>query len=539
MSTFAPASTTPTRQLAHQNLGALNKYDFFLAAGLGMVGFLAYLTTLAPGLLPGDSGEFQVLGYFYSTAHTTGYAIYLLLAKVFSLLPVEDIAYRINLFSAVMAGVTLGLLFLAGRLVSGSRMGAALASASLALSATFWSQAIIAEVYTTASAFFTAIVLLLLLAAQATSAAARGRRLFLAGLLGGLGMGVHGSIVLLAPAAAFWLLAHASLRRAWLPASGGAAIGLALMTGAFFVMDNNRAAYNSFNAIYIPAASAWNSEPQSLDNPAARFQFMITARQWRMAMFRDPGAVMVVNAQKYGDTLQADFAWIFPALALLGTLSLWRRDWRLAAFLLVALLSHHVYTFNYEIGDLYVFFISAYVLMVLLAAAGIAQLSAWAAGWGQLNSRLVQIGVGLVCLVLLLAPTAAERLAALRAGEAHFSFYWHKPENELASWRSALRSTVRDLEPNAILMADWYDLYPYYYVAYIEMDRSDLRFIEARPAADPPGLSASAVQFIQLTCQTRPVYFGMAMEELPYAGIETIKKRVGSVTLFKVIQPLP
>jgi hypothetical protein len=59
-----------------------------------------YVRTMVPWVLPFDSGEFQVLAYQVGLAHGTGYAVYILLARLFiTLAPVGDVAFRANLFS--------------------------------------------------------------------------------------------------------------------------------------------------------------------------------------------------------------------------------------------------------------------------------------------------------------------------------------------------------------------------------------------------------------------------------------------------------
>ena len=80
--------------------------DWTLAGFLFLLSLGLYIRTLAPGVLPGDSAEFQVLAHQLGIAHCPGYPIYLLLAKLFTLLPFGEIAYRVNLFSAFMAALT-------------------------------------------------------------------------------------------------------------------------------------------------------------------------------------------------------------------------------------------------------------------------------------------------------------------------------------------------------------------------------------------------------------------------------------------------
>src|SRR3982750_140617 len=108
MNSVSPAALTPksgARTTIAQPPAAdymLNWLDGALALLLGSASLALYVRTLAPFVLGSDSGEFQVLAYQLGIAHTPGYPIYLLLAKLLTLLPIRDIAYRVNLFSAVM-----------------------------------------------------------------------------------------------------------------------------------------------------------------------------------------------------------------------------------------------------------------------------------------------------------------------------------------------------------------------------------------------------------------------------------------------------
>src|SRR6185436_13243277 len=117
----------------------------------------------------GDSGEFQTLVYLLGDTHPTGYPVYLLLAKPFTWLPVADIAYRVNLFSAVAASLAVAGVYLAGRLLVGYRWPALVGALALMVSQTFWSQALIAEVYTAGAAVLVAVLLMLLLWSESGS----------------------------------------------------------------------------------------------------------------------------------------------------------------------------------------------------------------------------------------------------------------------------------------------------------------------------------------------------------------------------------
>ena len=65
----------------------LARSDAWVALGAGGFALVLYLRTLAPGLLPDDSGELQVLSCLLGHTHPTGYPVYLLVGKIFTCVP--------------------------------------------------------------------------------------------------------------------------------------------------------------------------------------------------------------------------------------------------------------------------------------------------------------------------------------------------------------------------------------------------------------------------------------------------------------------
>jgi hypothetical protein len=69
-----------------------------------------YLLTLAPGVVGGDAGEHQFAAPLLGIPHTTGYPLYILLGKLWTLLvPFGSPAWRMNLFSAVNGALAAGV----------------------------------------------------------------------------------------------------------------------------------------------------------------------------------------------------------------------------------------------------------------------------------------------------------------------------------------------------------------------------------------------------------------------------------------------
>ncbi len=174
--------------------------DLWWALGLGLAALALYLATLAPSVATvfDDSLEFQVVLPSLGIAHPTGYPLYTLLGWLLSRLPVGDLAYRVNLLSALAGAAAVAVMFLVARRLGSARLPAALMVAVFALSATWWSQATIAEVYTL-HGLAVALILYLTLSDRGT------RTPWLA-LVFGLALAHHRTTLLLAPGVLVYLL---------------------------------------------------------------------------------------------------------------------------------------------------------------------------------------------------------------------------------------------------------------------------------------------------------------------------------------------
>jgi hypothetical protein len=123
-----------------------------LCAGLGGASLVLYVVTLAPTFGWGDSADLalrMVVGDDPMFAGSSrDYVLYRAVAGVFQALPFGDAGYRANLATGAFGAVAVGLVaFLCGSLTR-SRLAAAGAAASLAVSHTFWLLSVTAEVYT-------------------------------------------------------------------------------------------------------------------------------------------------------------------------------------------------------------------------------------------------------------------------------------------------------------------------------------------------------------------------------------------------------
>lgn len=136
----------------------LKWFDLVFAAVLFIIAMAGYIQTLTPSVCAGDSGELTTTVYNMGACHPPGYPLYGIVGKLFCFIPVGNIAYRVNLFSAFAGAVAVVFLYLIMiKLMAFNQESkkpsllthfpAVLASFVFAFSMTHWSQAVIGEVY--------------------------------------------------------------------------------------------------------------------------------------------------------------------------------------------------------------------------------------------------------------------------------------------------------------------------------------------------------------------------------------------------------
>jgi hypothetical protein len=137
-----------------------SRADWLQAGLVALALFVLYACTAPRTVALEDDGLFVLASYFLGIAHPPGYPLYTALGKLFTLLPFGSVAYRVHLLSALFGGLSCATLWLCARLLVPGRMPAYLAAVGLGVSPVFWSQSIIAEVYTLNTFFFLVLVFL-------------------------------------------------------------------------------------------------------------------------------------------------------------------------------------------------------------------------------------------------------------------------------------------------------------------------------------------------------------------------------------------
>jgi hypothetical protein len=331
---------------------------------MAAIAFALYYTTLLPGQDLGDTASFQTISGEPVVTPRQGYPLYLRVTGWFvHALPSEP-ARATNLASATEAAVAVGLLVLVGAEVGGTLLCGVAAAAFLAGSYTFWSQAIIAEVY----ALHLLMVGATLLALLAWLRRPTLLRLSVFFALYAAGFGNHLSMVLLLPAYTVFLLA----------APGGPR---AMLRPRVVLL-----------AVAIASACAlqywWNfkfllAEPDHppLAELLSTFWFDVTKTDWRATMvYGIPWSLLADRWAMYAFDLRQQFGVPGVALSVVGIGVLLRRNWRFGLLLSLAWVVNWAFAFTYNVGDTHVFYLPSHLFVALAAGCGVGWVGTWATG---------------------------------------------------------------------------------------------------------------------------------------------------------------
>jgi len=404
--------------------------DFVAAAIVFILAMTVYLMTLAPGITIEDSGELIAAAYTLGIAHPPGFPLYAFLGKFFTFIPFGSIAWRVNLMSAVFGALTVALLYLVIAKLIKRKLIAGATALILAFSPIFWSQSVIAEVYTL-NIFFTALLILLLLV---WSEKRKNSYLFWFAFLYGLSLTNHTMGVLLAPAFAFYIFLNDKrvitdwklILKMFLLFILGLAFYFYLPLRAWQKPDFNWGPIDSWGNVLAHITRAQYNDFSPLINKYSKLGIFISF-------------LAEIYQQFFLPTL---------LLAFFGAVYLWRKNrsfFVLSAgvFLLSSLGVIYLRKFGWGLGVDYtyrVYYLPAFLMVVIWLAAIIDYLYGFLLG--VFNKRLVWLGrlIQLAFfLVLISLPVNFLVANYARANQSDFWLAYDYAKNLLAS-----------LEPNSV-----------------------------------------------------------------------------------------
>lgn len=523
--------------------------DRAIGSGLALAAFGLYLATLAPTVLEADGGEFQFVPWLPGIAHPTGYPLYILLGWLWThLLPIGEVAWRMNLLSAVLAAAAVGLTYTVARQMLDRTLhdtplpariiAAVMAAATFAVSHTFWSQALIAEVYALHALFVAALLGLALSyvfsnpgsipsdAWEISRFARNDIRSKLLALTLGLSLTHHRTIVLLLPALVLFLLTANRTPTQSLPLLGGGQGGgpRSMVSGRFLLTHTALLVGPLLLYLYLPLIAP--STPYATLNLSETQRLVLYDNSWQGfwrhsmgSVFSGelkPGAAGLDRLELTWQLLRQQVGWVGVILALAGLMTLWQR--RQGALLLLTGLSSVVFVaFNliYFIGDVFVLFVPLWLFVCLWLGLGSLGLAHWLAQYfvqsktGSVNSspgfeamekRLGQriyhfVTLSLAALGLLLPAV----LLATRYPELDQSHNSAARER----WQAIL---AEPLPEGAILLSnDRNEIMPLWYYQYVEGRRPDVLGLFPLIVPEPAYANVGRV-LDQALASGRPVY---------------------------------
>jgi hypothetical protein len=519
--------------------------DLLPAVLLGVATFALYAKTLAPTVLVGDGGEFQFVPYVLGIAHPTGYPLYCLLGWAWShLLSAGDVAYRMNLFSAFWAALAVGLLHPTARMLLRRSVPAlpppvhgliaALAAASFAVTPTFWSQAIIAEVYSFHTVFVVLLFLLLLAWAERPSR----RSLLLVALTFGLGLTHHRTTLLLFPAivAYFWLSDRSVFRDRRLILG---ALPMLLLPLALYLYIPLRAPHTPY--LHLPLSA--DRELILYENTLSGLVDSVLGGPFGSSV--DLSVDLGERLAMAWGFLRDQVGWIGIGLALVGLAGLavthahtprsgrpvlageqgqdrqvqagsGRGSRALLALTGLTYVTTVAFNLVYTIGDVFVLYIPSYLVVVLWLAAGVGFLA-------QIGHRLAgkrQWASALAVLSFLVLP--------LYMG---ISYYAKVDQSQNITARTGWEAILARPPPSGALLIsnDRNEIMPMWYFQYVDGRRPDLLGLFPLITADYPSLG----HVLDLALSTdRPIYL---VKEMPGVGVKVRVETEGQ--LWQIIGP--
>jgi Protein of unknown function (DUF2723) len=341
---LAPRAGLLDRLRASANTGNLAA---MVAFGVAVI---VYIRTLLPGVGFGDWADAQLNPYRLGVMHPTGYPLYTLIGKAFTLIPVDSVAWRMNLLSAVAAAAAVGVAVLIMVRLGVRPVIAAGAGLALAFTGTLWQEATFAEM----NSLHLLLVALLLHRALVWRADRRDRDLLIGALLAGLCVSNHGLAITVVPIVAAFVVVDARRELAATP-------WLLARTGAAFVVGLLPYLYLPLRALAGPADVygtflTWDG-----------FFAHVSGQQFRGAMhfLTEESVTAAVGAMpQIVDQVVSLSNVLFVGAGLAGVVLLLLRD-RWFGLLVVALGVVNVYFYANYMGDLTHYLLTTWLILAI------------------------------------------------------------------------------------------------------------------------------------------------------------------------------
>jgi len=377
------------------------RLDTRIAFSLFFVTAVVYGSTMCRTIYTGDDGDFETAMFTLGICHPTGYPLFTLLGKLFLTLlaPVfAEPAVRINFLTVLFGAGAVGFFYRFLAVTVRSRAVAAMMSLVLAFAPTLWQQSLSCEVYSLTCLFLSTIL-------WHTARLLKGENTLLPLVLTyGFALTNNLTLALFLPAFLIVVLWRVGAKALFRPA-----LILAFLAPLAFYA-------------YLPLAANYSPSPHKWGNPNTllRVYDHVRGSQYSSLMFSKPIAQWPTRIAEYArHYLLPEFGWHFIVFLPLGLWQCWKRQRPLLWVTLWIFWIDVIYAINYDIADVYVYFIPSYVMGALWIGMGVAWATqigverAWGLAHADTATRsrqskllaVVALAIPLVQMSLHLAPT--------------------------------------------------------------------------------------------------------------------------------------
>jgi len=348
-----------------------------------------YLSTLAPTIHLGDSGELTVGAAMLGIPHVPGYPLLAQIAHLVMQLPLAAIAWRGNLFSALCGAAAVWAAYRLLLALTGHRLAALTAALTLAGSYTLWEQSLKIRAYPL-NTFFTALVLWSTVRWRLTFDR---RFLFTACFLTGLGMANHEILSVVAFVPLTLMIAHWRKLRLgdWPLAAGLGVLGLTVY-------------------LYLPLR-ALNDPVLNWGDPSSwsRLKDVLLQSQYSFKMLNPDWGAKLEMVGVIARSLILEPGCAAFLLGGAGLILLARRDASLVIGLLLLVIVNIALRINYigpdEMFQVKRYMISSYLVIIIGLGVCLARLEEAAAA--SFAARRAAPAYSILCVILIAWPVTA------------------------------------------------------------------------------------------------------------------------------------
>ncbi len=473
--------------------------QLILPLGLFSLSLTVLLRTMAPTVYTLDSGEFVIAAAQLGIAHGPGYPLYLLLLHLFLHLPVGDLGFRGNLFSALCLAAAVPVLYtMLARLV-GDRRTAAITTMLWVWSYYVWAVGLFAEVYAPQLLTLTWVGWALL---KLKSNQPHPCHALQAGALFGVAVAMCPSSILFAPG---MVAVFMQSRISWRLRIASAALALALFVIPQFYFPWRYALQPTFNL-----AGSYNADgafqPIHLDTLSG-LSWFIAGGQFQ-GLFFNQG--IIPSAGQISQVFRLylhNFLGLGVVVGVIGAAALWQQSRRTFWLWLVFFVPYTYFYTTYGAVDKQLMFGPSFLLWTIPVAFGL--------------RRLVQQFSARSFYALLVLPLLA--------------LVVFLPQLDLSTETTIYQradALLQRVPLRAVIFGQWHDLVPVQFLYYLEGKRADVRLVNLFLFPQP-----ELTQYLDhLTAQQEPVVFissRLGSDEQPHPNLAWLftRYRVETTTL--------